>query len=283
MKGIAAFVLLCLLIGSAAAQGPLGGPNPPNEQRQDAQKPESHKGEAKTPQSDPAPAQGSNKPPESRADQEKRQETAEAEHLGWAKRAIADFIEFADRNDKVIVAIATVLIAAFTVILGIATVFLWLATRALVRGADQTAERQLRAYLLIDGSGLFIENGIASFKMRITNAGQTPANNISVRCFAGIGMDENSVALTEGEGAENIGSVGPRLYTELRENFRALTVEENQIIYGRKGAIYFRGAIKYVDVFGKSQTTNFSLYFGGRDGPDPNHRLTSCRSGNDMT
>jgi len=39
------------------------------------------------------------------------------------------------------------IIALFTVILGIATWFLWRATKRLVEGAEDTAQRQLRAYV----------------------------------------------------------------------------------------------------------------------------------------
>jgi hypothetical protein len=41
------------------------------------------------------------------------------------------------------------LLVAFTFLLFVATWLLWRATRNLVRGADQTAERQLRAYVLV--------------------------------------------------------------------------------------------------------------------------------------
>jgi hypothetical protein len=48
------------------------------------------------------------------------------------------------------------IIAIFTVILGMATGFLWLATKNLVIGAEDTAERQLRAYVSISPSGVVL-------------------------------------------------------------------------------------------------------------------------------
>ena len=49
-------------------------------------------------------------------------------------------------------------IALFTVILGIATWLLWRSTRALVEGAEKTAERQLRAYVFVKGGGIVLHN-----------------------------------------------------------------------------------------------------------------------------
>src|SRR5262245_19756779 len=46
------------------------------------------------------------------------------------------------------------ILAAFTVILAVATIFLWIATRDLVREAEDTAKRQLRAYVFVSGSAV---------------------------------------------------------------------------------------------------------------------------------
>jgi hypothetical protein len=46
--------------------------------------------------------------------------------------------------------ITDTLVALFTAALSIATFFLWRATRNLVKGADDTAQRQLRAYVGIE-------------------------------------------------------------------------------------------------------------------------------------
>jgi hypothetical protein len=47
------------------------------------------------------------------------------------------------------------LIAAFTILLAIVTLFLWWATRGLVRGAEETARRQLRAYVFVEAAGMY--------------------------------------------------------------------------------------------------------------------------------
>jgi hypothetical protein len=49
---------------------------------------------------------------------------------------------------EAVTAAATVVLAILTLTLALGTFGLWLATRRLVRGAEDTAERQLRAYVL---------------------------------------------------------------------------------------------------------------------------------------
>jgi hypothetical protein len=70
-------------------------------------------------------------------------------------------------------------IAAFTIVLAIATGFLYRATRDLVRGAEDTSERQLRAYLSVELSGFNISRHEGRFfcepSYKISNTGQTPA------------------------------------------------------------------------------------------------------------
>jgi hypothetical protein len=71
---------------------------------------------------------------------EEDQCTESKDWKGWAAFAWCETEEWLD---------AERVIAGFTVILGVATWFLWRATVRLVRSADKTAERQLRAYVLV--------------------------------------------------------------------------------------------------------------------------------------
>ena len=89
---------------------------------------------------------------------------------------------FADQKQGAISAVATVFIAIFTIILGIATVFLWRATDKLVREADDTATRQLRAYVHLENITAFkLATGPEpKIQNRLKNFGQTPAREITV-------------------------------------------------------------------------------------------------------
>src|SRR5260221_9762787 len=73
------------------------------------------------------------------------------------------------------------LLVVFTALLFAATVFLYLATRNLVVGAQDTAKRQLRAYVAVaahDGPRLQSDKPI-SVSVQLTNLGQTPAHHVT--------------------------------------------------------------------------------------------------------
>ena len=84
-------------------------------------------------------------------------------------------------NDKIITW-STAFLAVVTAILAIFTAFLWGATRKLVVGANDTAERQLRAYINIaEGKVMnFIDPENGTFHIIFKNFGQTPAHNVSI-------------------------------------------------------------------------------------------------------
>jgi hypothetical protein len=76
------------------------------------------------------------------------------------------------------------LIALFTIILGIATWLLWRSTKALVQGAEKTAEMQLRAYIHTIGKNFLvqeIEHERFVHQFSILNVGQTPAYKLRIQ------------------------------------------------------------------------------------------------------
>jgi hypothetical protein len=58
-------------------------------------------------------------------------------------------------HEKFWVSLGTLVLAAFTTILGSATIFLASAAKRLVLGAEDTAQRQLRAYVFVRPVGIF--------------------------------------------------------------------------------------------------------------------------------
>jgi hypothetical protein len=92
--------------------------------------------------------------------------------------------------------ITDTLIALFTALLFIATFLLWVATRNLVRGADDTSQRQLRAYLGVERIQLSSQNlDAADYKpagrfrglvhrdfllVTVRNFGSTPAYDVRI-------------------------------------------------------------------------------------------------------
>jgi hypothetical protein len=83
-----------------------------------------------------------------------------------------------DWKPEAITAAATVLLAFLTLTLAGGTIGLWFATRRLVRGAENTAERQLRAYIFVsDSSRVGGPSPAPEFRIVVKNFGQTPARN----------------------------------------------------------------------------------------------------------
>jgi hypothetical protein len=73
--------------------------------------------------------------------------------------AVKSWFFFIDWKPEAVTAAATIALAVLTLVLAFGTLFLWRATRALVRGADDTSQRQLRAYvgverIKLNGAGL---------------------------------------------------------------------------------------------------------------------------------
>jgi hypothetical protein len=87
-----------------------------------------------------------------------------------------EFTGFFERYEKVIMGLGTLILA-------VATGFLWWATRALVVGAEETAQRQLRAYVCVDGVELrnFGTSKGVEIAIRFKNVGLTPAYEVKNR------------------------------------------------------------------------------------------------------
>jgi hypothetical protein len=168
------------------------------------------------------------------------------------------------------------IIALFTVILGIATWLLWRSTKKLVDGAENTAERQLRAYIVADAVDVDITNLIGDqgevmvcVKIAIKNTGQTPAHDLRVVSKTELlrhpiempfhftlisGSDPSTAVLGAGESTAS-------------ESKPATPFDGNAMMVATEpesgGRIYTWGTVTYRDVFGHSHYTNFcsSLVF----------------------
>jgi hypothetical protein len=174
----------------------------------------------------------------------------------------------------------------------IATVALVWATWKLVKGADRNAERQLRAYVLIEralvvsaaaGGATMLRDRDASHggepmeiqvghqpKAIITfkNFGRTPAHN--VKYFGNVAVvpwpirQRDLPALDGGGTSEIIGPNGTRQKHELFPGpFRPLTAQERADLDNGTVALVFFGEIRYVDAFDKDRVTRYRVFCGG--------------------
>lgn len=174
------------------------------------------------------------------------------------------------------------LLVLFTAMVFGATWLLWRATDKLVTGAEDTARRQLRAYVGIEKleSEWGRPQGDLVTTVRVKNSGQTPAYNVVLR---------NTVAL--------VSTVGPRTFEEPPENARRpmstlaaggatemlpktneLTDRDCAAIRSGIMNLYLYGRIDYTDVFKIAQYTTFRAYFHpGKS------RWRHCDEGNEAT
>jgi hypothetical protein len=93
-------------------------------------------------------------------------------------------------------------------VLAAGTLFLWLATKRLVRGSEKTAERQLRAYVLVSSARVH-DFGIErppKVEVVIKNSGQTPAFDLS---DGGGKLEPLASFTTNPAGSQIVNAVGP--------------------------------------------------------------------------
>jgi hypothetical protein len=150
--------------------------------------------------------------------------------------------------------ITDTLLVAFTALLFLATAALWWSTRRLVRGAQRSAERQLRAYVALEGGQVRVINNGTAIEVGVTfkNSGQTPGYQFNIwTCFEIHPPD--AVPFTpappvdqRGGGTSIIGA-GQTAGVTIRANLAA----QHTLASLRSGQhfVYLWGQVDYVDIF----------------------------------
>ena len=194
-----------------------------------------------------------------------------------------------ERNDKVIVAVSTVFIALFTVILGTATGFLWKATRELVHGAEKTAERQLRAYVLVELEEVaFIHNqrhrNSAAVSIQIKNFGKTPAYDLTHTAIADfVALPPMVYPFDFGRKWSSPIVLGPGATMKIIASLdREMSSDEMKMWADKSKTIFAFGQISYRDTFRQKQFTDFRLFDTGMAAPGGS-TMRPWESGNNTT
>lgn len=177
------------------------------------------------------------------------------------------------------------IIALFTIILGIATWLLWRATDKLVKGADKTAERQLRAYVLAS-SGRVKNFGVGEqFEARVTvrNSGQSPASDVVAWVGIQIGKfpDPGQLGRPPADLHLSKGVMGPgakAMYSAVVE--APLTLFDFERIRSGAVTIYIFGEVEYLDIFNRKQSSAFRYTYGGPGGENAKGRTSNAADGN---
>jgi hypothetical protein len=188
------------------------------------------------------------------------------------------FVDWVVTNEHFLVAFSTVIVGAFTFVLAIATAFLYIATRALVKGGEQNAERQLRAYVVVIAKDL-IEQGAKEERFRhqfeIRNTGLTPAYKLQVESmtrplphplplnfdFAITPAGSNPSVMMLGPG-QPVGHDG-RADEPLSQSEMALIKRQDS---GCR--LYTFGTVRYEDCFRRPRFTNFCYFLEWESRPN---------------
>jgi hypothetical protein len=163
------------------------------------------------------------------------------------------------------------LLIAVTFLLFWATLALWLSTRQLVKGAEITAERQLRAYVFVTGTGLLEPHETHDWRFvhqfKIQNTGITPAYKLRVESLTRPhahpipqdfdfditppGRNPSVMMLAAGQTVEH-----HSLADEPLSEADLISLKSQ----GSARRLYTFGTVYYEDAFGRERFTNFCYF-----------------------
>ena len=192
------------------------------------------------------------------------------------------------------IAIGTIGIAVFTFFLagvtgGLAvfTFKLWKSTNQLVIGAEKTAQKQLRAYVMIDKAQIVgLGDGQTPVAhLVIKNAGQTPAYHLTGIGGIAMGISWEALQPSTQNGPLQMthASLGPNCITEqFYPAPRQLHCGENADLLNGSKTIFVYGEMHYRDTFDIDHFIEYRFQVGGSVGIRGN-QLAICQEGNDET
>jgi hypothetical protein len=168
-------------------------------------------------------------------------------------------------------------------LLFLATMALFWATWRLVKGAERTAERQLRAYVHISAARAIQVGAAINYYVEAKNFGQTPAYNVRLRYMVKLREVISSEPFSLPEGAKASAATlapGTPMHDEFTPN---QMLGPNQLLAIKSGskAIYIFGVITYDDIFNTERTTKFRYMLDGEVGPSNDGALRICADGNE--
>lgn len=180
------------------------------------------------------------------------------------------------------------IIAIFTVIIGIATALLFFATDNLVRGADDTARKQLRAYvhaIFTNKTGTFFIQLGHSLEIPITieNSGQTPAYDVVVNIMAVVHdypMTSPLPNLIESEGSKTVLHPRAKIYCTISLSDSLTQVQVDDIKIRGTKKIYMFGKVSYRDIYNIPRETTIRL-MSMEIKNTGQYAFTYCNEGND--
>lgn len=180
---------------------------------------------------------------------------------------------------------STVWLAFVTTPLAVFTALLWIATWRLVKGAEDTAKRQLRAYVSVASAEIIDLNAglIPVAHLRVKNFGQTPAYDLVA--IGGIAVGESFDRLPAPTGPSvmsrsslSIGAISDQYHPAPRP----LRPEEMAAILAGTMTLWVYGEFQYRDTFNINHSISYRFQTGGTAGVRGTN-LAVCEEGNQET
>lgn len=194
-----------------------------------------------------------------------------------------------DWDANSVTAASTVVLAVITTILAFGTVGLWCATRRLVKGGEETARRQLRAYVCIeifpDDHPIVSFDGPIVVILRIVNRGVTPAYGVEQTVIIGVVKlpPPAKIKIPTTDLLANPITLGPNANVIVNAIIpNGVKDEERKLLLAGTHVFHVAGTVSYLDAFGEHRVTNYNMIMP--IGPDGNpFGIQSCEQGNEST
>lgn len=154
---------------------------------------------------------------------------------------------------------------------------------------QDTAKRQLRAYLSIEGAHVtgFMTDGSPMFWIHVVNRGNTPAHNVICRSTVVLGgYDPNLLRMKFEQNCHKRGtilnpgqSISERVDVEGKIPRHLLNVDIGRVLSGEWN-VAFASVVSYTDTFGSLRRTTVKAWLNQRVCTDGNAMLSICSKGN---
>lgn len=150
---------------------------------------------------------------------------------------------------------------------------------------EDTAKRQLRAYVSVEPCGITLpEDGVPRAPILVHNRGQTPAYNVTLAYQVDLHRDPRNFYPEEDKALVGQASDGTLAPNQDRHIYTAVgqpSVEDMRAIAKRELAIVHWGVVQYRDAFNTARETRFAFYHWGDELSDTNTKR--CRLWNDAS
>jgi hypothetical protein len=155
------------------------------------------------------------------------------------------------------------------------------ATQLAVAISEDTAKRQLRAYISLESIDTIRNGNTYTVRGTFKNSGQTPATHVVSKLFAKFQSPDNQIFVGVDRAISKL-VVGPGGFFYEVDQFTETDKEAKEIEAGLL-IIFCWGEVHYVDVFGRNQELNFRCYAGDAIVPERKWEMVACEDGNSAT